>query len=160
VTEQPDGGGLHIDLLARLSAAMERANDLAQRAEDRAQRRMESVHQVPVVAPIVLTAGAGTWRDSNTLGPKTGWCWGIRRLAVQNWSAGNIGLYRNDPNGEQLYYWSGPGSATFGRGEILLQPQDSLVWVAAGVTGNVGTTLMVYGAADEFEQRYLPEYLI
>lgn len=160
MSEQPEGGGLHVELLARIATAVEHANDIAAQAAGRAQRRIESVHQVPITGPLAIVGGAGTWRDSNTLGPKTGWCWGLRRITVQGFTAGNIALYRNDPNGEQLYYQSGPGSATFGRGEILLQPQDTLIWVASAISGNTGATLMIYGAADEFEQRYLPEYLI
>ena len=122
----------------------------------------ESMHQVPISAPqIPITAGAGTLQIYDGLGPTTGFCWSVRMLNAQGFSAGTINVYRNISGGELLFTFPQAGTFTFGRGEMMLQPDDTMVFVAAGITTTTGFNgPQIGGRADCFIQELQPEYLM
>ncbi len=102
-----------------------------------------------------LSGGAGVIDYPDTLKAKTGYYWSVRRLTLTGWTVGSVSVRLNDPNGELIASYPNPAVFTFGRGEMLLHPDDRLVITATGITGFV----QVNGAADCFESWYLPEYL-
>jgi hypothetical protein len=114
------------------------------------------IRQVPIYATSL--GASGTISQPGTLGPPTGFYWGIRRLTASGFTAGTVTFYDSSASGEPLAV---AGSAiagipqTFGRGEVLLHPGHYLVIVAAGITG----TATILGAADLFPADFLPRYL-
>lgn len=112
-----------------------------------------------VIDQIALTAGAGTYDSPVKAGPVRGQCWDIRRLSAWGFTAGTVQAQLNAL--EPLAQWTGAAApsttlpATFGKGEIILQPGDRITFTATGITGQViiaiGPTAMPY--------EYLTEYL-
>jgi hypothetical protein len=156
VSAGPDGG-LELGAGAAVAVQLGRVADLMQAQWDRRQKLLQQLNQVPIVAPqISLTAGAGTLQLADLLGPRTGYHWSVRRLSLNGYTAGTVTVYKNASGGEILLPTSAAGTYTFGRGEMLLEPSDQMVFVAAGITGYV----QVGGAADCFESWLLPDYLM
>jgi len=153
VEADADTGG--VDIMAGFSAQLGRVADALEREWRRRERMAQVVHQIPVAAAVNLTGGAATVKSPDQLQAKAGYCWGIRRLSTWGWSAGTVTFYQNDANGEPVAPFTVAGVSTFGRGELLLEPQDQLVIVAAGITGNV----YIGGKADCFPSWYEPYYL-
>jgi hypothetical protein len=119
-------------------------------------RPVPIVRQVPIFMAVPLTAGAGTlYGTIGAAGPPMGWCWSIRRLTAQGYTAGSVVVYENSPNGEAFMPFSQAGAQTGGKGEFLLQPQSYMVVVASGITG----TVTLFGRADAFPWWYLTEYI-
>jgi hypothetical protein len=114
------------------------------------------VRSVPIYATSL--GASGTISQPGTLGPPTGFYWGVRRLTASGFSAGTVTFYDSSAYGEPLAV---VGSATagipqpFGRGEVLLHPGHYLVIVAAAITGSV----TIFGAADLLPADFLPRYL-
>jgi hypothetical protein len=114
------------------------------------------LRQVPLAVPgIPLSAGAGTMDQAQSLGPPQGYYWSVRRLTATGFTAGTVTAFIDSTAGEPVVPFPQAGVFTFGRGEILLHPMSRLVISATGITG----TVQLYGAADAFEDWYLPEYL-
>lgn len=147
---------LDLAVSATLTAAL---GDLTaeMRAERQWRQKMSQVlRQVPLAVPgMSLSAGAGTVDVAQALGPPQGYYWSVRRLTATGFSAGTVTAYIDSTAGEPVAPFPQTGVFTFGRGEILLHPMSRLVIAATGITG----TVQVYGAADAFEDWYLPYYL-
>jgi hypothetical protein len=156
VTDQADGSGFDLGVFASIGASLSR---VASMMEDREQRRLklfQQIHQVPILPPqITLTAGAGTLQLNDMLAPKAGYMWSLRRITANGFSAGTVTAYKDASGGEILFTFPSAGTYTFGRGEMLLDQNSPVVFVAAGITG----TVQIAGAADNFERWLLPEYL-
>lgn len=130
------------------------------------------MHQVPIAPPLLVPSSGNAISNVNDLlGPNTGFHWSVRRLNLSGYSAGTVTIYRNAVQtgfgagfavtGEILMPPSPAGTFTFGRGEMLLEPDDSLVLVAQGVTLTAGQSgVQVVGSADQFESWLLPDYLM
>lgn len=111
-----------------------------------------------VIDQVTLNSGAGTYDNPVKAGPVRGQVWDIRRLTAWGFTAGEVSAQIN--NLEPIANWAGSATvptspATFGKGEIILQPGDRITFSATGITGNVyiaiGPTAMPY--------QYLTEYL-
>lgn len=142
-------------------------------ADDRKMCLASELYQTPI-APQQIPIGSntgGVLAPSDLTGPMTGQYWSVRRLVAYGYSAGTVTVYRNATItgtgssaaavGEQLFTFPQAGTYTFGRGEILLRPDDFLVLVATGVTltsGQGGIT--IYGDADCFSSWLLPDYIM
>jgi hypothetical protein len=148
------------------------ASDLgALSAVSRKERLYRELYQTPVVLPqIPVTAGAGVLQPTDSSGPMTGQYWSIRRLVASGYSAGSVAVYRNAvitgtgaaaaAAGEILFTFPQAGAYTFGRGEMLLSPDDFLVFVATGITLITGQSgVSILGAADCLAAWLLPEYI-
>jgi hypothetical protein len=144
---------IELDLGAQLIASLETLTTKLDREEQRRQAMVQAVRQIPITAPQANAAGLIDYPD--LLAVKTGYYWGVRRLTLSGFSAGTANVYLNSVNGELLAPFAQAGVATFGRGEALLHPGDRLVVQATGITGVV----QLAGAADCFEQWYLPYYI-
>lgn len=141
--------GIELDLAAQLG----RVADAMERAERWRVKCAGALQQLPVFSPVLN--GSGTIDSPDGLMAKTGYHWSIRRLSAVGFTAGTVTVYNSAAGGEVLFPFAQAGTATFGRGEMLLQPGDRLVAVCAGITGTVQLT----GRADCFESWYLPYYI-
>lgn len=154
--------------MVRIEAGFgERAS--AYRSKD-AYELAQLVFQVPVVFPILpITAGSGS---SYLDGPQAGDYWSIRRLQLTGFTAGSAVLYRNGiltniagtgtliGTPEEIAPFPQAGMFTFGRGEILLNPNDTMAIVATGITLAAGVAgVFAQGSADRVPAYLLPEYL-
>ena len=145
-----------LTLTAQLCASIDGLTAQLQREEQQRQRAAQCIRQIPLAPPLmILDAGAGVIDYPDVLAAKTGFIWSVRRLTVFGFTAGTAVAYMNSQFGEPVAPFAVAGSATFGRGELLMHPGDRLVITASGITGNV----QVIGAADCFEQWYLPNYI-
>ena len=148
------------------------AESLGLDGADRRRRLYEQMHQVPIIVPpLVPNTGAGVVFAQDQMGPTTGHHWSVRRLAAWGWTAGTVTVYRNAVQtgfgaaatltGEQWFTFPQPGTFTFGRGEMLLEPDDSLLISCSGVTLATGAQgITVQGSADQFQSWLLPDYLM
>jgi hypothetical protein len=114
----------------------------------------EACHPVPL-RPGVITTAAGTIDIPDMLGPHDPYWWDIRRIGAWGFTAGTLTLFLNSALGEQLASWSAPGNFTWGT-SLLLAPRDRLIFVGAGLVGNVQIT----GQAFEIETLWVPEYAL
>lgn len=142
-----------LEVFAQLGVQLGRVADALEAAEQYRVKRRGALQQVPIFSPVL--SASGTIDAPDALMCKTGYHWGIRRLAAVGFTAGTVTVYNSAANGEVIVPFTAAGVATFGRGEVLLQPGDRLVAVASGITGTVQLT----GRADCFETWYLPEYI-
>lgn len=141
-------------------------------AADRKMRLAAELYQTPIAPPqIPVNTGNGLLQPTDQTGPMTGQYWSVRRLVSYGYSAGTVTVFRNaTPTGyganaaaigEQLFTFPQAGTYTFGRGEMLLRPDDNLLFLAQGVTLNSGQTgITVYGDADCFSSWLLPDYIM
>lgn len=144
---------IEIDIGAQLIASIEALSTTLARQEQQRQRMTQCVRQVPLTAPQANSDGIIDYPD--LLACKTGYYWSVRRLTLSGFTAGTAVIYLNGAGGEPVAPYQAAGMFTFGRGELLMHPGDRLVVAATGITGYV----QLNGAADCFEQWYLPTYI-
>jgi len=157
-----------IKIAAGFGAAAAECADL-----DGAQRKFrlaQQMTQAPIVIPIMtITAGSGTLAATDQSGPNTGFYWSVRRLQFQGFTAGSVIGYKNGlfsgttlvGTPEVVAPAAQAGVSTFGRGEILLNPNDWLAFTASGITLAAGYAgVLIQGSADSFPAWLLPEYLM
>lgn len=156
--------------VVQIAAGFGQAAARAMNGDDKLLRLANEVFQVPVVFPILpISGGAGSMFLD---GPQAGDYWSIRRLQLTGFTAGSVILYRNailtniNGNGtligtpEEIGPFPQAGMFTFGRGEVLLNPNDTMALVATGITVAAGFAgVFAQGAADRVPAYLLPEYL-
>jgi hypothetical protein len=167
------GVGIDLSVFARIGESLGRVATMMENRENRRRKLFEQLHQVPITCPdIAINAGAGALMMADTLSPKAGYMWSIRRLATTGYTGGTVLGYKNGMvtgtganavavGGEAVAPFAQAGVLTFGRGELLLDQNDQLIWTATGITLAAGNTagIQVGGSADCFERWLLPEYL-
>jgi hypothetical protein len=146
---------LEIDVSAQLCASLDGLTAALRKEADWRQRKAQVIRRVPFAGSITLSGGAGTDDQPDKLQAKTGYCWGIRRLTAQGYTVGTVTAYRNSTAGEPLLPFPAAAVNTLGKGQIILMPNDRIVWGAVTITG----TVSYWGEADCFESWYLPYYL-
>lgn len=108
---------------------------------------------------------------TDLLGPNTGFHWSIRRMVASGFTAGTVTVYRNAVQttfgaapaytGEIFFVFPQAGTYTFGRNEMLLEPDDSLSVSATGITLVAGAPgVQLAGAVDQLESWLLPDYIL
>jgi hypothetical protein len=112
-------------------------------------------HPIWLSGQIPLTGGAGTLTQGNLYGPEGSYWWDLRTVSLWGWTAGTVTVYLNNTAGEQIAQATTPGQFTWGA-QILLGPQDNVIFGATGITGSVNVILR----AIEVETAWLPEYLM
>ena len=161
-------GGAELDVFAKIGIQLGRVADMMTQREERRAKLFDQLHQVPVTAPgIPLSAGAGALQMADTLSPKAGYMWSLRRLSCVGYTAGTVNVYKNGAvvggvaiGGELVAPFPTAGVFTFGRGEMLMDQNDQLIISASGITLASGYAgIQIGGAADNFERWLLPEYL-
>lgn len=146
---------LDIDVGARLVALLEGQAERDQRRAALRTRIAGAVLQVPLACPQFQGGGNGTMDYPDALKAKTGYYWSVRRLTLTGWSAGSATAYIDSTAGEPVAPYPAPAVLTFGRGELLLNPDSRLVIACTGITGVV----QLNGRADVFPSWMLPYYL-
>lgn len=147
---------IELDLGVQLIAGIEGMAAKIDRAERYRQRMAQAIRQIPITAPPMnLASGAGVIDVPDLLAVKTGFMWSVRRLTLYGFTAGTATVLLNSQFGEPVAPFPQAAVFTFGRGELLMHPGDRLVTTATGITGSV----TLAGAADCFEQWYLPHYI-
>ena len=136
----------------------------------RLRRLAEEMYQIPIVVPILpIVGGSGVLQIMDPSGPNTGYYWSVRRITAQGFTAGTVTAYRNPTvvggaivgNPEIIPSFTQQGTNTFGRGEVLLNPNDWIGWSASGITLAAGYAgVQIQGTADCFPSWLLPEYLM
>lgn len=171
-----NGGGFGVaaDVMAAIGAT-HRAGYEDRDGKDTV-RHFDIMHQIPIgPAAIPITTGSGVYQMNDLLMPKAGYMWSIRRLTMSGYTAGTVVAYKGGAivggvytGGGEPFPFSAAGTATIGRGELLLDQGDSLIIVCGTQNpGGVAITLatgntnwvQLNGAADCFERWYLPEYI-
>lgn len=130
-------------------------------------RRFERLHQIPFVFQIPISGGNGVYQMNDLLMPKAGYMWSIRNITASGYTAGTVVAYKGGVivggtyiGTGQPFPFSAAGAATIGRGELLLDQGDALVFTATGITLSSGYAgVQINGAADCFERWLLPRYL-
>lgn len=147
----PDFG---VDFGAQLIASIDGMRAAYEREERRRQRMAQAVRQIPITANAPNAAGVIV--PTETMRVRDGYYGSVRRLVLSGFTAGTAVVYRNANGGEVLVPFSSAATATFGRGEMLLNPGDSMWVQTTGITG----TVQVNGALDLFEMAFLPDYIL
>src|SRR5271156_969006 len=167
------GIGLDLSIFGSIGEQLSRVASMMENREKRRMRLFEQLHQVPVACPdIPVNSGAGVLQMSDMLSPKAGYMWSVRRLTTTGYSAGTVLGYKNGivtgtganataVGGEAVAPFASAGVLTFGRGELLMDQNDQLIFPATGITLTVAGSsgIQVGGAADCFERWLLSEYL-
>lgn len=115
--------------------------------------------EIPAHA-ITLTAGAGTLDIPNELGPNTGYFWAVEYVSAAGFTAGTVNVYLSTPDtvaqSNVRFPFTSAGVWEPGRTAAILVPGDRLVFVAAGITGNV----VISGKVTQAPLRFLHRFLI
>lgn len=168
MADEEGTGGLVLAGAAQIEATFRRVLREQQGGESaearQRQKKLQAIRQIPIATPqIPLTAGAGALAMPDLVMAKTGYNWSIRRMVAVGFTAGTVTVWKNGiitgtavTAGEQLFTFPSAGTYTFGRGEMLLNEEDALVFSATGITGIV----QLNGAADCFETWLLADYLL
>jgi hypothetical protein len=154
------GPGLEVD--AQVSLQLGRlATSLERQRTDAAASRAERSHAIfpfdfnPVL--INLATGAGTLNAPAWFSPNEGYFWDIRKITATSFTAGSVAVYENAPNDANAeVVFTSAGSYFFGSGQLILNSNDFLVFVASGITGNV----TISGRAVLVRADYLADYLL
>lgn len=159
-TANPEAGadpGTFTGLAA--SAILGKLDSIADNTRPRAAKPrvpFEACHPIWQTGQIPLVAGAGNLQLFNVFGPQMPYWWDLRTLSFWGFSAGTVSAFMNNLNGEQVALAvTTPGQFTWS-GQMLMSPQDDLLFSATGVTGVVNVTVR----AIEVETAWLPEYLM
>jgi hypothetical protein len=168
-TSYADGGGGGFGMFAGVATAIgQRAADSIGNGSERKRKYLETIHQIPLGMIVVpISGGNGVFQMNDLLMPKAGYMWSVRRLTASGYTAGAVVAYKGGAVVGGAYTgWGDPfpfsaaGSATIGRGELLLDQGDPLVIVCTGITLAANQPgVLISGAADCFERWYLPEYI-
>jgi hypothetical protein len=126
--------------------------------DDSLNRRAESAYQQLArgvsygrFGPVGDTAPAGgvftmDGTSKRQLGPRAGWMWSVRRMAVLGLAAGVtpdvINLFRNETTGTPIWQFNGNNWAyTFGKGEMILNDGESFGLAGTGLTTTSNITI-------------------
>jgi hypothetical protein len=167
------GIGIDLSVFGSIGESLSRVASMMENRENRRRKLFEQLHQVPIACPDVpIFSSAGVLQMPDTLSPKAGYMWSVRRLAATGFSAGTVLIYKNGAvignganatalGGEAVAPFASAGVLTFGRGELLMDQNDQLIITASNITLTVsgGPGVQIGGAADCFERWLLPEYL-
>ena len=153
------------DIQAHLSARLGEVKDavkentqtLIEQYREMQRYRGEKFIRLPLVqgkaAGGVLALGGDAQGDGTMAMPNQGWLWSVRHLVIEGLTAGAspdvVNIFRGSALGRLVWQLNGNQFAqTWGRGEIVLQPGETLFY------GNVGTfaatgTITIHGSAME-----------
>jgi len=166
VDGMPYGFGVFAGAMAKITE--QAAHKYGRHSSELKRKYLETLHQIPMGAiQIPITAGAGVFQMNDLFMPKAGYMWSIRRLTASGFTAGTVTAFKGGAivggaytGGGDPFPFSAAAVQTLGRGELLLDQGDALVFVATGITLSAGFAgVQINGAADCFERWFLPEYL-
>jgi hypothetical protein len=141
-----------------LSARIGGLCDRMDRETQHRQRANQAFRQVSIGKGMAITGGAGSVH-LEPHGPPAGYYWSIRRLTAYNYSAGTVTAFLDSVSGEPLVAFPAAAVYTFGKGEILIHPNSTILVTGASITPVTGTYVYLWGSADQFESWLLPWYI-
>lgn len=103
-----------------------------------------------VASAAVTFDGSGNGQNG-AAGPREGYVWCIRRMAVNGLATGAtpdvVNLFRNQTSGTAIWQFNGNNFAyTFGKGEMLLLPGETLSFTNSGtIAAATGTLITISG---------------
>jgi hypothetical protein len=147
-----DGGGAQAAVGGTLEVVLGRVAKALDRQTQRDQRLSQLVNVVPIVGAL---NGNGTLDYADRYGPTDGFLWDVRRITVSGFSAGTVTVYKNDVNSTALWVFPSVGEKLWSS-QQWLRARDRLIFVAAGITGNV----QVDGNAHLVSEQLLAEYIL
>lgn len=116
-------------------------------------RGVKHLSRIPVISGTV--AGGNVAIPANPpsgCGPNQGYKWGIRRLSIDGLTtaADVVAIYKNEvmPKSRVAQFTGAAPFVTFGKGQCVLQPGDTIVCANVGALTSTGT-LTVNGEATE-----------
>lgn len=149
-----------IDRLDHLNGHVSGLPGVLEQSQARAYEREKLSGIIPIRIPLVTgkaTAGAlALGGDTNTasgqppVGPDSGFAWSLRHLAIEGLTAGATPDAVNISRGPRLI-WQLNGNQfaqTWGRGEILLNPGETLSYANAGTFAATGN-IIIHGLAEQ-----------
>jgi hypothetical protein len=120
------------------------------------EQELRMLHPVPITAPpMQLAAGAGVLNVPDLLGPHDGYYWDVRILAAQSFTAGTVTVYKNFQADENYRGTFTSAGLLMYSGSLMLTDSDALVFVAAGITGQVTISGEAYNIPRRLVGRYL-----
>lgn len=134
-----------IDILTQgeLDDSLAKSHDDLARALIRGVKWMRLPRLIGQAADSALVLGT----QDTTTGPKSGFAWSLRRLAVSGLTSGDtpdvVAFYRGSSNNPAV--WQVDGNfpfAKFGRGEFVLSPDDTLVVASVGTFAATGPVIV------------------
>lgn len=163
MTEMPDEGGLSIgaEFAVQLKAGLDGLSRELRLKREKEGRLVQNIHYFTVPAvPISLTGSApnltGTLNQPTLFGPRTGMMWDVKRITATGYTTGSVNVYLNSTSGDQVLSFPSVGNNLMGKAQLLLQPNDALVFNATGITGTVAIQI----AGIELAASCLGDYLL
>jgi hypothetical protein len=155
MTDEP-GISAGFQFAANLSASIDGLAAQLKAADDRSRQCRAAIwtFRVPPV-PMTLATGAGNLGSPAMFGPRMGQFWDIKYMVASGFTAGTVSVYLNSVNGDLIYGFPSAGSATFGKGQMFLQPGDRFHFSATGITGTVAVSFGGVQMSSEFVGDYL-----
>jgi hypothetical protein len=153
------GPGPSLEADAQLSVQIGRlATTIERQRTDAAARRAELSHAIfPFDFNPATLPASGTLNNPNLYSPNEGYFWDVRKLTAATFTGGSVTVYKNaanDANAEVVF--TSAGVFWFGSGQLILNSNDSLIFVGAGLAGNV----TISGRAISVRADYLADYLL
>ena len=170
--------GLHAAGMVKIAAGFGAASRVASELDGSARklRLANEMFQIPFAGLIAISSSAGTLPMPDAGGPNTGYYFSVRRMSAEGFSAGTVTVYKNGVtqasggavvgNPEIVAVFNPPTAGLiaaqfFGRGDLLLNPNDFLTFAASGITVTAAYAgVQINGSADCFPSWLLPEYLM
>lgn len=154
-------------VLGRIADGLDEQNNRARRKE----RLFESLHQVPIGPQIIpISGGNGVLQLNDVFKAKTGYVWSLESLSASHFTAGSVSVFKNGQiqggvlvgTPEPVPPFPQAGVNTFSSGNVVLQGDDWLTFVATGITldATAPNGVLIYGTADCMLAELLPDYLL
>jgi hypothetical protein len=152
-----------VDIQASLSArfdGLQKSTDAVHSAiTEQSQWMMERYRgETFLRLPVISATGANPFSMGGDTGlglgtPNQGFVWSIRHLVIENLTSGGtpdvVNIRRGGATGQILWQLNGNQFAqTFGRGEIILHPGETLFYQSVGTFASV-LTIKAYGTAQQ-----------
>ena len=105
---------------------------------------------------IQLSGGAGVLNVPDLYGPHDGFAWDVRYVVADSFTAGTVTVYNSyQSDANQVGVFTSAGLIRWG-GDLILNDTETLIFVAAGITGAV----TIGGRFKNIPAPLLPDYLL
>lgn len=152
-----DGSGPLAALWAQFSVSLSGIQDELIKARHHRERALNAVRPIKVTLP-AITAAAGTLNLPDICGPRGGYAWDLHIVTLNSaLTAGTVAMFSGG-GGMQEFVFSSPANQLlqYGKGQMVLMPNDWLTFQATGLTGSAQFCLR----ATQIDLGLLADYLI
>lgn len=173
---EPQAPGFDLQVMAGIAASLDSLNKRAQRDEDERNEILQAIFPIEVPPQSkAVASNAVNIANAELLGPRSGWCWDVRRITVSGLASASesVNIYRVSStdssaavNANLLTTLAGP-NATYapGLGAAWLRAGQSIM-IAGGTALSGGTsltngeTVTVNADAVQVAARWVGAYLL